>query len=445
MLKQMNKMVEYKLMKIGIALLVSVSIFFTKPVLAQQTNHLRLEDCYTLAEKNYPLVKQRELISKSKEYSIANISKGYLPQININAQATYQSDVSHLPANIDIPGFPTSSLTSIIPIMSKEQYKLYSEISQPVTGLISTKQEKQLQEVKSNIQQENLEVELYKLKDRINQLFFGVLLADEQYNQNELLKKDIQTGITKVNVNIENGADFRSNIEKLKAELLKSDQHSIELKSTKKAYIDMLELFINQSINDSTVFEKPAIPPVSQSIKRPELIVFDSQNKSYSIQNKLLTTKNIPKLEFFFQGGLGKPSPVNAYFTGLSSYYLGGIRLSWPLSGLYTVKKDRQLLEIDKNLNDAQKETFLFNTNFTLKQQNTEVSKLQELIKSDDEIVELRSSVKIAANVQLENGAISVNDFLKEINSEDQARQDRLLHEIQLLNAFYNYQNTSGN
>ena len=96
-------------------------------------------------------------------------------------------------------------------------------------------------------------------------------------------------------------------------------------------------------------------------------------------------------------------------------------------------------------MNDVQKETFLFNTNFTLKQQNTEVSKLHELLNSDDEIVELRTSVKNAANVQLENGAISVNDFLKEINSEDQARQDRLLHEIQLLNAFYNYQNTSGN
>jgi outer membrane protein TolC len=441
----MNKVEMRVSIRLKITFWIYAAMFLVKPVMAQQTSNLRLYDCYTLAEKNYPLVKQRDLILKSKEYSISNISKGYLPQVNINGQATFQSDVSHLPANIDIPGFPTSTLTSIIPIMSKEQYKLYSEISQPVTGLISTKQEKQLQEVKSTIQQENLEVELYKLKDRVNQLFFGVLLVDEQYNQNELLKKDIQTGIAKVKVNIENGADFRSNMDKLKAELLKADQHSIELKSSRRAYTDMLGLFINQLINDSTVFEKPSIPSVSQSIKRPELIVFDSQNKSYDIQSKLLTSKNIPKLEFFFQGGLGKPSPVNAYFTGLSSYYLGGIRLSWPLSGLYTYKKDRQLLEIDKNMNDVQKETFLFNTNFTLKQQNTEVSKLHELLNSDDEIVELRTSVKNAANVQLENGAISVNDFLKEINAEDQARQDRLLHEIQLLNAFYNYQNTSGN
>ena len=435
----MNKLLRQTTIKMKITLWICAAMFLVKPVTAQQPNSLRLEDCYALAEKNYPLVKQRELISKSKEYSIDNISKGYLPQLNINGQATYQSDVSHLPGSL------AATYSSIVPTMSKDQYKLYGEISQPLTGMISTKQQKQLQEMNSTIQQENLEVELYKLKDRVNQLFLGILLVDEQSNQNELLKKDIQTGISKVNIAIENGADFKSSVDKLKAELLKANQHSIELKSSRKAYIDMLGLFINQAINDSTVFEKPVLPSVSQTINRPELIVFDSKNKSDDIQSKQLTSKNIPKLEFFFQGGVGKPSPVNAYFTGLSPYYLGGFRLSWSLSGLYTYRKDRQLLEIDKSMNDAQKETFLFNTNFTLKQQNGEVSKLQELIKSDDEIVELRTSVKNASNVQLENGAISVNDFLKEINAEDQARQDRLFHEIQLLNALYNYQNTSGN
>jgi len=434
----MNKLVMRAIVRMKIILGICAAIFLVRSVEAQQANHLRLDNCYALAEKNYPLAKERDLISKSKEYSIANISKGYLPQLNINGQATYQSDVSHLPGSL------AATYSSIVPTMSKDQYKLYGEISQPLTGMISTKQQKKLQEMNSTIQQENLEVELYKLKDRVNQLFLGILLVDEQYNQNELLKKDIQTGISKVNIAIENGADFKSSVDKLKAELLKANQHSIELKSSRKAYIDMLGLFINQTIDDSTVFEKPAGPSVSQSINRPELIVFESKNKSDDIQSKQLTSKNIPKLEFFFQSGVGKPSPVNAYFTGLSSYYLGGFRLSWSLSGLYTYRKERQLLEIDKSMNDAQKETFLFNTNFTLKQQNGEVSKLQELIKSDDEIVELRNFVKNAANVQLENGAISVNDFLKEINAEDQARQDQMLHEIQLLNALYNYQNTSG-
>jgi outer membrane protein TolC len=294
------------------------------------------------------------------------------------------------------------------------------------------------------IQQQNLEVELYKLKDRINQLYFGALLIDEQYNQNELLKKDIQTGIDKTSAALANGNEFKSNVDKLKAELLKANQRSIELKASRKAYIDMLGLFMNKALDENIKLNKPNTVVTQETIHRPELKLYDYQRQSYDVQNKLISTRNMPKFSLFFQGGLGQPSPVNMLSNKLSTYYIGGLRLNWALTSFYTSSKERQIIAINQNIINTQRETFLFNTNITLKQQNSEITKLQQLITSDDEIIILRTSVKEASNAQLENGVITVNDFLREVNAEDQARQSKLLHETQLLMAQYNYQTTAG-
>jgi outer membrane protein TolC len=401
-----------------------------------QSSELSLEECYNLAEQNYPLVKQRTLLAKSNEYSIDNISKGRLPQILISGQASHQSDVTQIP--ISFPGVD-------IPKISKDQYRLYGEISQPLTDLMTVSRQREMQEMNSMIQEQSLEVEIYKLKDRINQLFFGALLIDEQFNQNELLKKDIQTGINKTNAAVENGTEFKSNLDKLKAELLKADQRSIELKTSRQAYLDMLGLFLNRELNENTVLKKPAVVTTKDGINRPELKLYDYQKRSYDVQNRMISTRNVPKFSLFVQGGFGKPSPVNMLSNKLSPYYIGGIRLNWLLSSFYTIGKERQILALNQGLVDTQRESFIFNTNLALKQQNSEMIRLQQLIDTDDEIIALRSSVKDAANAQLENGVITVNDFLREVNAEDQARQSKVLHETQLLLAQYNYRITGGN
>ncbi len=422
-------MKKYLLLAVSVLAICFISI-------AQTQKSLTIDSCYVLARQYYPMVKQKDLIEKSKEYSIDNASKGYLPQVNFNGQATHQSDVTQIP--ISLPNIT-------IPTVSKDQYKIYGEISEPLTDLVVIKQQKELLASNATIQEQQLEVELYKIKDRINQLYFGTLLIDEQLKQTSLLKKDIQSGIDKMNSAIANGIALKSSADGLKAELLKADQHNIELKASRKAYIDMLSLFVNQPLNENTQLEKPQNKIVSSSINRPELIVFDSQKKSFDIQNKLITAKNVPRLGLFFQAGLGNPSPVNIFKNELSDYYIGGVRFSWSLTGLYTMKRERQLLDVNSSMYDVQREVFLFNTNFTLKQQDAEISKMQELIKSDNDIIVLRSGIKNTANSQLQNGIITANDYLHEVNAEDQARQNLLLHQVQLLMAQYNYQTTSGN
>ncbi len=404
---------------------------------AQQSFPLTIETVYQLARKNYPLIKQHDLIAKTKEYSVSNAAKGYLPSLSVNGQATYQSAVTNFPFKIPIAGFT-------LPNFSKDQYKIYAEVDQVIYDGGVIKNQKQTAEVNEIIGQQNLEVELYALYDRVNQLFFGALLMDEQLKQNDLLKQDIQNGIDKTKALVANGTAFRSSVDELSAQLLQTEQSRVELVATKKAYLDMLSLFINSPLDETTSLIKPAAPVIADNINRPELLFYDYQKRNYDLQDEMLKTNLRPKFSFFVQGGYGRPG-LNFLNNDFEWYYIGGLRLSWNLGSWYTLKNQREILDINRTTLDIQKETFLFNTRITQKQQNADVEKYLSLVKKDDAIITLRESVKNAASAQLENGVLSAHDYVTEVNSENEARQNLILHEMQLLQAQYNYQNTMGN
>ena len=407
------------------------------PVARAQSPSLTISACYRLARQNYPLIKQRDLINKTKDYTVSNASKGYLPALSINGQATYQSAVTNFP--FKLPGLT-------FPQYSRDQYKMYGELDQVIYDGGAIKNQKETAEANQVIQQQSLEVQLYALYDRVNQLFFGALMVNEQLKLNDLLRQDIQNGVDKEKAMLANGVAYRSSVDELSAQLLQAEQSRDELKATQKAYLDMLSLFINSKLDENTLLEKPieVQPAASENISRPELQSFDYQKKTFDLQDKLLTTQLLPKLGLFAQGGYGRPG-LNFLNNNFSWYYIGGLKLSWNLGSLYTLKNQKQLLNIDKQSLDVQKETFLFNTSITQKQQNEDIEKYNALVKKDDAIIELRESVKKAASAQLENGVLSAHDYINEVNAEDQARQNRTLHQMQLLQAEYSYQNTVGN
>ena len=415
--------------------LIGILLICSHWAMAQQNNALTLDYCLEMAKQNYPLIKQYTLIEKTKEYSIANAQKGYLPQFNVAGQATYQSAVTAVP--ISLPNME-------VPTISKDQYRLYGEVSQSITDLFTAKDQKEYINANSEIETQKIEVELYKLRERINNLFFGILLIDAQIQQTELLKKDIQSGIEKTSVAIANGVALKSTADNLKAELLKADQRTIELKATRKGYADMLALFIGNPIDENTNLEKPQRQIFTNTINRPELRLFDLQKKSFDVQEKLITAKNLPRVSLFFQGGLGRPA-LNMLNPDFQGYYITGVRLNWNLTGFYTYKNEKKILANNQSMIDIQRETFLFNTNLTLKQQNADISKMQELIETDRSIITLRESVKNTTQNQLTYGTATTNDYLIAVNAEDQAKQSLILHEIQLLMTEYNAQTTAGN
>lgn len=416
------------------ALLPVLLLFIANPFLASSQS-LTLEECQDLARKNYPLINQLELIQLARDYSLENAGKGNLPQLNISGQATYQSDVTGLP--IDIPNV-------VIEPLAKDQYKVYGEISQSLTDATMIKNQKELIAANSETQAQQLEVQLYQVKERVNQLFFGMLLIDQQVVQIELLKKDIQLGINRTTAAVENGTSLRSAVDILKAELLNVDQKNIELLATKKGYADMMSLFIGRPISSETEMVQPENKAIVQEINRPELALYQSQKQSLLIQNELISNRSIPKINLFLQGGYGRPA-LNFLSNDFELYYLGGVRMNWNISNFYTSKREKELLDVNAATIDLQLETFLLNTHITLSQKQQEINKYTKLMQTDREIVDLRESVKASASAQLEYGTLTSNDYLTYVNAADQAHQNLILHQVQLLMAQYSYQITSGN
>lgn len=407
------------------------------PVVAMGQNNsgLSLAGAYELARQHYPLIKQQDLVKQTGNLNINNLGKAFLPQASISVQATYQSAVTQV--NIPIPGIK-------IDPMNKDQYKILADINQLIYDGGMVKQQQNVQRLTDDVEQQKIEVELYKVKDRINQLFLGVLFLDEQLKQVDLIKTDLNTGIKKVEAQVNNGVAFRSNLNVLKAELMKAEQRSIELKASRKGLLDVLGLFINKNLSADTQLEKPVITStLPDTISRPELKLYASQEKLLLSQDKLINSKNLPKAGLFVQGGYGRPG-LNFLNNQFDFFYTTGVRVNWSLGGLYTKKNEQRLVEVNKKSVDVQREAFLLNTNASLKQQQSELDKLQQLVTTDAAIIELRVQVKEAAKAQLENGVITANDYLREVNAEDQARQSLITHNIQLLQAQINYQTIAG-
>ena len=414
-----------------------ITCFIAGEAMAQDTSLLTLSQAYDLTQKNYPLIKQKDLVRQTADLSISNLSKGYLPQLSISGQATYQSDVTKV--NVPIPGIN-------IEAPAKDQYKIVAEASQLIYDGGVIKQQKAYQQLNENVQQQQLEVELYKVKEKINQLYLGILFLDEQIKQTELVKKDLNTGIKTVEAQVNNGVAFKSNLNILRAELLKADQNTIQLQASRKGLLETLGLFLNKSLPEDIKLEMPSsanVLPADVQVQRPELKSFSLQQDLIKSQDKLINAKNLPKTSVFVQGGYGRPA-LNLLENKFDFYYIGGVRLNWSLGGFYTSKKEKQLVEVNRRIVDVQKDVFMLNTNASLKTQQSEIEKLQQLVVSDAEIIELRKSVKEAAQAQLNNGVISVNDFLQQVNAEDQARQTLITHQVQLLQAQINYETILG-
>ena len=403
-----------------------IFLLFIGLINAQET--ITLEQCYQWSRENYPLIKKQELIKKAEQYTTENALKGWLPQVNITAQATYQNDVTQFP--VKLPNMNVEPL-------SKDQYKVFADVSQTIYDGGNIRNQKNLAKIQSEVQTIQTEVELDKLKERINQLYFGILQTNKQWTQLQFTKLDIKEGIKKAEAQLKNGAIFRSNLDVLKAELVKIEQKEIELQAIKQNFVQMLSYFIKKNIDENTQLETPEKILLTKNNNRSELKLFDAQKKLLETHRKIINTKNTPKLGAFFQGGYGKPG-FNMLKNEFDIFYIGGIRLNIPISGFYTQKNDLALLENQSQEIEIQRENFLFNQNFIEIQQRNDLEKIQNLIDKDNELIELRKNIKTASLAQLENGVINTNDYLREVTAEEQAILTKITHEIQYLLTQYN-------
>ena len=413
-----------------------IALLLLFPIIGIAQETITLEDCYRLVRENYPTVKKLDLVAKTEGYTLANANRAYLPQVSILGQATYQSEVTDLSKTI-VGALPLPPNVSL-PTIDKEQYKVVGEVSQLLYGGGAIRSQKAVAKAQSAVQAQAVETQLYTLKQRVSNLYFGVLLIDAQLSQNRLNIETLESQLKKAEVALKNGTTLPSNVDELKAEILRVTMQTTEYEATQATYLQMLSTFIGKELTNASQLAQPAPQSQSQSVSteifRPELKGFQLQESLLKAQEKQLSSEYIPKFSAFFQGGYGRPT-LNMLSNQADFYYITGLRLQWNLSPLYNLSSKRHILRLNRESIATDRQAFLLNTKLELTQQSEQLKKLQKLIEQDETSVTLRHSVAKAAEVQLDNGVITTHEYLQKVNAWHLAQQMLSLHKIQLLQA----------
>lgn len=397
---------------------------------------ISLVTCHTQALDNFPLIKQREILDKITAEKINGLKTGYLPQLNLNGQASYQSDVTELP--IKVP-FVT------IPGVDKDNYKIYVDVNQVIWdgGMIS--RQKALESIGLKADQQNLEAELYKLKDRVNQLYFSILSIQKNKKILESVLDDLAQRQARLESGVRNGIILESQLDVLKAEKLKVEQQMAELDVNKQAGLEMLGEFTNKQYPVNVGLTIPVIGEITFTgeNKRLEPFVMDLQMQRLDVSKQLAVSRYKPKIFGFAQAGYGKPG-LNMLKSEFDTYWMVGAKFSWNIWNWQQLRKDKNVLDLQKDIIVTQQQTFNKNLALSLENQAAQVRKYQVLLDKDNEIIELRNKVTRSASSQLENGVITSSDYITELNNETQARLNRENHLIQLLKAKADYLTLKG-
>jgi len=408
---------------ITLILLINISFSF-----AQQ---ITLNDCFKQAKKNYPLLIQQEIWQKSFSETNALMNKNWLPQVDFNAQATTQSDVTKVP--IKMPNLS-------IPESDKEQYKATFDVKQLIWDGGSINKERSVKKVENSIEQQKISIDILKLKERISQVYFRILLIDENINILKLQTDDITTRLKSVQAAIDNGVVIKSNADRLKVEILKLKQRLSELQNDRETSINTLNLIIGSKLEKDAILISPQIKPIAINLnKRPEMELFELQKQQFLARSKTVTIKNVPRLSAFAQGGYGKPG-LNMFDPEFQFFYIAGLRLNWTLWNWNSGKNEKNIYSLATQIIDKQKDIFTLNTKIQIEQQQAEITKYETLLKTDNDIIELQTSIKKSATSQFDNGTLSANDYLNELNAENMAKLNLKLHKIQLIMAKVNLQ-----
>lgn len=398
---------------------------------------ISLNELYKLATLHQPNQNQYALITSNQNLLIKNSKTVFLPQVSINGQATYQSAVTSLP--IKIPNIAISEL-------SKDQYKISLDANQLIYDGKQTKSSIDIVNKNAELEAQKIKVEEHKTKENILALYLQWIQLNNQQNQIEILRKDISLSIKKIQNQIESGLSTKTALYFAEIENIKSDQRILEIKNAKKSIIEIINLFTGQNYPSTMILSKVIIPtqPISSQINRPELKLSDIQEQLVNIQMNAVSNKLKPRVSLFSQVGYGRPG-FNFLDNSFAPFALAGLRTQWNLAYLYNIKHDKSLLQIQKQTIDIQRQNFILGIDSKKIQYQNEINSQNQLIEKDKEIILLRNKIKEIAAIQFEQGIITSTDYIKELNALEQANQNLITHQIQLLSNYLNYELTTNN
>lgn len=395
-----------------------------------------LEECQQLACDHYPEIRQYDLIRQSEQYDLSNAARSWLPQVSFSAQATWQNRVPEFPSALS--GMLDQAGVSLRGL-DKDQYKVALEVNQTIWDGGQSQADRRVIEATADEHRQATEVDLYAVKGRVNDLYFGILLLEERLGQTDLTIALLQSNLDKVRSLVTNGVAMQTDADAVEAELLSVQQQRVQIEASQESYRRMLELFIGQRLAER--LERPElVETVSGESARPELAWIDAQQERLAAQELSVKSATRPRFGVFAQGYYGYPGLD--YFAGMVSTdwtwnALIGVKMSWNFGAYYTKKNRLSNLRVAKQQLDIQRDVFLFNTDLQVAEEQGNISRLRRALADDDRIVALRRSVREAAESKLRNGVIDTNDLLRKITDEASARSSRSLREVELLKAIY--------
>lgn len=402
-----------------------------------------LEECQQAAETNYPLIQRMDLIRQTTDLTVQNIRKGWLPQVSATAQATYQSDVTAFPDQLQSV---YQQLGINMQGLRKDQYRIGIDIQQTVFDGGAIRQQQAVARQQGHVEAALNEVNMYSVRHRVNEMYFALLLLDHQIQLNRDLQELLEGNERKLASMLHSGTAAESDYLNVKAERLNVVQRYNSLLSQRQTLARMLSIFCGLEVN---VIQTPplTVPTEGQgAAARPELRAIDAQLRLTDAQEQALNAALMPRLGLFVQGFYGYPG-LNMFDDMMHRQWsLNGIigaRLSWNIGALYTRKNDKARLNAQRSMFHVQREVFLFNNNLEQIQQRESISRYRQLMADDEEIIALRSQVRKAAESKLAHGIIDVNDLLREINAENAARVQQSIHEVEMLREIYNLKYTT--
>ena len=418
-------------------IMISLALIMLSSVSRAQT----LEECQQAAEKNYPLIKQYGLIAKTTQLTVKNIQKGWLPQLTASAQATYQSAVTAWPESMQSM---YQQMELNMKGLSKDQYKIGIDLQQTIYDGGAISSQRNIAQKEGKVQEAQTETNLYQVRRRVNEMYFSLLLLNEQIQLNEDVKALLQSSEKKLSAMVKGGTAATSDLDNVRAERLSVEQQNENLKQQKLMLQRMLSVFCGLEVNDT---QKPAPVQIASSVNnRPEMRLYNSQLELTEAKEKALDTQLRPKLGLFAQGFYGYPG-LNMFEDMMNRKWslngIVGVKLSWNVSAFYTHKNDKARLNAQREMIENAREVFLFNNKLEEIQQSENISRYQTMMKSDDEIIVLRTNVRKAAESKLTHGIIDVISLLREINNENAAKTQQSIHEIDMLKEMYNLKYTN--
>ena len=411
-------------------------------VCAAASSGQSLEECRRLAQEHYPEIRQYDLIAQTEQYNLSNAARAWIPQVTLSGQATYQSATPTYPE-----AFNTILQANGIEMagISRDQYKIAVDVSQHIWDGGKSKADKAIAEAEAEEQRSRVDVSLYELQSRVDNLYFGILLLDERKAQTEALIEVLASNLARLQTYYKNGVAMQADVDAVEAELLTAQQTLGQVESSRASYRRMLEIFIGQPLAAENL-ERPAMQQLqSRTPARPELALFEAQESKFIAQRKAINASLMPRFSAFAQGYYGYPG-LDMFKSMVSSALIPnaivGVRMSWNIGAFYTKKNNLEKLNIAEKQIAVQRDVFLFNIQMQTTQDDGEIARLRQAIADDSRIVELRRRVRLAAESQLENGVIDATDLLRKITDETAATLARSTHEIELLQATYRLKTT---